>query len=366
MTWCKDIERDAAVRAAEDGRSGPLPTLGEAIARPFAKVAERSVPVSKTGKVQSGLRTERVVLEITYGGTCVPIEVFASNCVQSTLRALHGDSGESVRVVEETHFDDLAQVAMERDAAISERDKFRQIAQTFESLCLGEQARNKVLKARVAELEAERDSAIREREELRSEITSVRNCWGVSRFANDVLKARVAELEAERDSAIREREDLREQLESVACRAADAEMALEAASGGGEGEAVAWGVVQSGSVVTTRLKEHEAKKASEVWLSSTVVPLYRSPPQTRGWLTGEEREIIAGIADDDEYTEEGQNIAKGLLARSTPPDVVLPKLHTRCEVHEANNKSPCLWFRRPDVVAALAAAGVAVKEVGRE
>jgi len=99
--WCHDVARDAAVRAAEDGRSGPLPTLGEAIARPFAEAAERSSTVSETGEGQSGLRTERVVLEITYGGTCVPIEVFASNCVQSTLRALHGDRGESVRVVDE-------------------------------------------------------------------------------------------------------------------------------------------------------------------------------------------------------------------------------------------------------------------------
>ena len=31
-SWCRDIPRDEAVRAAEDGRSGPLPTLEEAIA----------------------------------------------------------------------------------------------------------------------------------------------------------------------------------------------------------------------------------------------------------------------------------------------------------------------------------------------
>jgi hypothetical protein len=30
--WCHDIARDEAVRAAEDGRDRPLPTLGEAIA----------------------------------------------------------------------------------------------------------------------------------------------------------------------------------------------------------------------------------------------------------------------------------------------------------------------------------------------
>lgn len=58
MTWCKDIERDAAVRAAEDGRDRPLPTLEEAIARPFAEAAERSSTVSKTGEGQSGMRDQ--------------------------------------------------------------------------------------------------------------------------------------------------------------------------------------------------------------------------------------------------------------------------------------------------------------------
>jgi hypothetical protein len=70
-------------------------------------------------------------------------------------------------------------------------------------------------------------------------------------------------------------------------------------------------------------------------------------------LTQEEREIIAGIADDDEYTEEGQNIAKGLLARSSPPEVVLP-------LADLGDR-----LLRDGVIDALAAAGVAVKEVGK-
>jgi len=31
--WCHDVARDAAVRAAEDSRDRPLPTLGECIAK---------------------------------------------------------------------------------------------------------------------------------------------------------------------------------------------------------------------------------------------------------------------------------------------------------------------------------------------
>jgi len=94
--------------------------------------------------------------------------------------------------------------------------------------------------------------------------------------------------------------------------------------------------------------------------------------QQGGWLTADEREIIAGIADDDEYTEEGQNIATALLARSSPPEVVKPGpwkiapeflalgLNWRQFVDDYNQKRDSEW------IAALAAAGVAVKEVGRE
>jgi hypothetical protein len=80
--------------------------------------------------------------------------------------------------------------------------------------------------------------------------------------------------------------------------------------------------------------------------------------QPRGWLSEDERDIIAGIAEDDEYTEEGQNIAKALLARSSPPEVVLPKLQ---ETGIFSNE-----VRDAEWIAALAAAGVAVKEVGSE
>jgi hypothetical protein len=69
--WCRDVARDERVRAAEDGRDRPLPTLGEAIAAvtksmsggaggeemeqgPFAHAAERSSTVSEKGDGQSG------------------------------------------------------------------------------------------------------------------------------------------------------------------------------------------------------------------------------------------------------------------------------------------------------------------------
>jgi len=323
MTWCKDIPRDAAVRAAEDGRTGPLPTLGEAIASPFAEAAERSVPVSKTGEGQSGMRKERVTLEVVHGAIA---SVNDQRWWDNRLW-IEPQKGESVRVVEE-----------DREAV---------------------------------------DRVSREE-------------------GYQVLQAEMLTAREERDTAIREREELREQLESVACRAATAETALgeikslhytraavngaawkahsiaskalEAASGG-EGEPVAWMCewTDYGSL-------HRFKSDAEDAANGTVVPqpLYRAPPQPRGWLTEEERDLIAGITDDDEFTEEGQNIAKGLLARSTPPEVVKPGpwkiapeflalgLKWRQFIDDYNQQRDSEW------IAAIAVAGVAVKEVGRD
>jgi hypothetical protein len=66
--WCSDPSRDAAVRAAEDGRTGPLPTLGECIDGMIPKSGSASTapeqenkgdgmrpPTTKTASVGSAL-----------------------------------------------------------------------------------------------------------------------------------------------------------------------------------------------------------------------------------------------------------------------------------------------------------------------
>jgi hypothetical protein len=105
----KGVRMTKSDRQAADYRA-------EAISRPFAEAAKCSSTVSETGEGQSGMRTERVTVEVTYdhGAQGHPRSWDWSTMVL--------DEGESVRVVEETHFDDLATVAMERDAAIRERD----------------------------------------------------------------------------------------------------------------------------------------------------------------------------------------------------------------------------------------------------
>jgi hypothetical protein len=64
--------------------------------------------------------------------------------------------------------------------------------------------------------------------------------------------------------------------------------------------------------------------------------------------------------DDDDHGDSEcvfiARVLKQLLARSTPPEVVLDALPT-------DETGEC--FSRRDVIKALAAAGVAVKEVGK-
>ena len=80
--WCTDPGRDAAVRAAEDGRQGALPTLEEAIGEVFPRQEATA----------SGLRTERVTLEITHKSP--------TSAAEFLPRRLWWDrKGESVRVV---------------------------------------------------------------------------------------------------------------------------------------------------------------------------------------------------------------------------------------------------------------------------
>jgi hypothetical protein len=104
--------------------------------------------------------------------------------------------------------------------------------------------------------------------------------------------------------------------------------------------------------------------------AGTVVPLYRSPPQPRWWLTEDERELLTlegnrharhvepnincGAVDSARYHASAVRMFDAILARSTPPEVVLPQKWGYVGRDVVVVKS--------EVIAALAAAGVAVKE----
>ncbi len=63
--WCQDVSRDAAVRAAEDGRTRPLPTLEQCIEAMIPKTVSASSATDYENK-GDGMRTERVTLEVTH------------------------------------------------------------------------------------------------------------------------------------------------------------------------------------------------------------------------------------------------------------------------------------------------------------
>jgi hypothetical protein len=206
------------------------------------------------------------------------------------------------------------------------------VASTAEVLAMHE--------ATVKALTAARDAAIRERDEARKS-------WLRSEESGTRLLA-------QRNAALDDADALRKRVAE-----------LEAASGGGE--PVAWGVIDERQKVREQFEERDdavsyARAASYGRIVEkqklTVAPLYRFPPQPRGWLTGEEREAVQWAADaayDKQHPAE--DTLRSVLARSTPPEVVLP-----CSWKTIQGELVCL---HREVIAALAAAGVAVEEVGK-
>jgi hypothetical protein len=340
-SWCRDLSRDEAVRAVEDGRTGPLPTLEEAI----AVVTDRRPVQPGGGGNVTGLRTERVTLEVTYRWMTPPSAWNWNHVITSPLVTLK--PGESVRVVEETHFDDLAQVSMECDAAIRERDAAKSDAEKS-AVRIKSQAENVAYFRRDRdETVSERDAAIRER---------------------DALKARVAELEADvADCNILFGDRWREAVSAVTGKAAPA------ASGAAGTVPVAWGILRGGHFIVATVNEIAANESCKDY-GGTVVPLYAAPQPAKGWLTAEEREAVAFAArklrelanqqyrngDEASATDTSReaDFLDGLLARSTPPEVVLPQRWSGMR-SVVGDQRDAEWH------AALAAAGVPWKEVGK-
>jgi hypothetical protein len=271
----------------------------------------------------------------------------------------------------------------ERDTVIRQGDKERLVRIGIEADRDFARREKESAIFHITELRTERDAAIREREAALARVAHLEDANRALKDAADAAcdlldesNARVAAMKAASGGGAdceqdKNRPTIGQMIEdtckklATAMRVADIEKRrgdnlharvkeLEAASGGGEQEPDAWGVVRDGNVesVTHRSFRKDADRVAEKW-GETVVPLYRQPPQPRGWLTGEERDLIAWIVDGDAYTEKAQSIAKGLLARSTPPEVEIPEiLFARLSVEEIGQ-----------LTAALAAAGVAVKEV---
>ncbi|NDE02818.1 MAG: hypothetical protein EBZ91_14030 [Gammaproteobacteria bacterium] len=108
-------------------------------------------------------------------------------------------------------------------------------------------------------------------------------------------------------------------------------------------------MVRDGEVKMVALSHSRAsadRSASQ--FGGTVVPLFRSPPPTRGWLTARERKTLIDAAVFlSGNGERGMSEAiEWILARNAPPKV----------------KLPAAVYLEHEWIAALAAAGVEVEE----
>jgi hypothetical protein len=357
--WCRDPSRDAAVRAAEDGRDRPLPTLEECIETAFSagvrdsfrKVEEAWAMIPKSVSASSpvgqenkgdGMRTERVTLEVVHGA----IASINDQRWWDNRLWIEPQKGESVRVVE-------VPVGSVDDRAYADRmgcDEERDFA-------------NRIIDQRDAAIR-ERDAAVAESERRLRLCETMKRDGDSARFHAAVAQARVAELEgcswvpkAERDAAIRERDEIRQSWlrseESGTRLLAQRNAALDAADG---------------------LRKRVAELEQSIMLCSgscgfagrSTQAASGGGEQPRGWLTGEERRFVHWWAyEDREPTDKELDAfkiaAKALLARSSPPEVEHPDCHfdqfSGCSAVHAWN------ICAADFRKALAAAGVAVKEV---
>ena len=114
------------------------------------------------------------------------------------------------------------------------------------------------------------------------------------------------------------------------------------------------------------------------WKDKDALPLYAAPQPASGWLTAEEREAVAFAAkklselSNRQYVNGDQDAARdttreeyflrALLARSSPPEVVLPR---ECGGLRYGSFVAGWNGYRDEALKALAVAGVKVKEVGK-
>jgi hypothetical protein len=207
---------------------------------------------------------------------------------------------------------DLNRLTEERDAAIRERDELRVKRDELQTGC---NRLNAQLAKKDAPYKTALDAAIKGMERAQRERDDAINEYHSVSAERDKLQARFPELEAAAKLAPDANDD------------GGSNHAAQAASGGGEGEPAQWAVMyptgRLGSSFDT--KEHAESLARNQGLYElTVVPLYRQPPQPRGWLSEEERKWIEYMKGNCVLPYAGMACMEAILARSSPPEVVLP------------------------------------------
>ena len=374
--WCHDTARDEDVRAAEDGRTEPLPTLEECIAMlPKSGSSTSTVDHENKGDdmgtkrdrqaadyraeaavAPAGLRTERVTLDVTHARASV-----ATWDWTWVIAGPDTVDPESVRVVEDPLSDAWAQrrnrLTAERDAAIRERDALRE---QLESVACRAATAETALEAAQAASDGGEGGALtkKQRDAIHTAVSVLASVW------NDGKQLYGEAIEA---------------LQSINFDAPKA-------SGGGEVEAMASTLTTSEDQVLEALSaqtkqpggcHHFLTNTDKAIIADIRKKLTSAPPQPRGWLKEEERACLEKMRDElkrlllamssktviGQDTERDFIAIESILARSSPPEVVVPDMsvNNRCVGSEY-----CLGWTDADIDfrAAIAAAGVAVKEVG--
>lgn len=334
--WCRDVSRDEAIRAAEDAAAAertPLPDhrdlpqavkeLRERVARLEDHFADASKMVTPSQPTPVPPAADRAIVHIDTTDT-----IDERGWHEPVAPRLDRADGRRVGAVDPrpaaaggADGASGASGPCDRGAAVSARDiveRLRDPSQPMGDYC---------------------DSSKCDKDKA----------YAASEIAR--LRARVAELEA-----------------------------APAENAGGEVEPVAWGVVhtRSNNVLSSWKNATDAQQESDcLTLDTTVVPLFRAPPQPRGWLTREERDLLLPLADalerrateleqpgtwgsllprPQDLRAESQTIYN-LLARSSPPRVRLPE-----PPFARSNVAYGDWMMCIEAVKkSLAAAGVEVE-----
>jgi hypothetical protein len=347
--WCHDPGGDAAVRAAEDGRTGPLPTLGEAIARPFGfdkASAQRACDEVKSWPEDVQKDCRFVLGDLLEQGV---------ERLQALVEAWRYGKG-----LLEARYPDMIPKSVSASSAVEQENKGDGMATKAEKLAyyraeaIARPFADAAKLAPDANADGEANQAAQAASGGGEESKEVKNDPTIGQMIEDTCKQlatamRVADIEKRRGDNLHSR--VKE---------------LEAASGGGEGEPVAyfvkwadkdWGVQDQTFRTLERAQDYIKDEKSEDE-NPQIVPLYSAPPQPRGWLSQEERQLLESFRGERINTSRDIVMIDALLARSSPPEVVKPFVDPALP--------RIVYGRDSEWIAALAAAGVAVKEVGSE
>ena len=255
----------------------------------------------KAAQQESGLRTERVTLELSLLPECPPITEWPWDKLplNYSLRLL---PGESARVVPS----DEADAEVER------------------------------LRAEVASLRADNDKLARDKEFLVDRLRPLNEAIPPMFDSNgdrlpalgalhelirerDAALASVGSVKMERDGAKRRCAELEDRVDELEAKQADAEPVADL-----------WGVLYVHRDTISDLSVRETKAEALRLLENsggigTVVPIYRAPPPPRGWLSQREREALTRAMWSGSEMDADADCVAELLSRNSPPRVRLPK-----------------------------------------